>query len=701
MAAADWKSVLEAPGSSNKVVAFQSIVESEFDRCFPLKTTTRKESDSPWVNNKIRALARKRRKVYDREGRSAKWRKLKRKRAALYRARAGVFVENKRKQLTAPDAARFFFKHVRAFKSKEKPPEFDVHDLFPGADDERVAECLADHFNRISNEFNGIEDSEVPTSFDSPIRQLTEVGARLRKIRKPKSMVKGDIFPALVGRVSDMISVPLACIFNSISSSLEWPNYWKTEYVTAIPKKPHPSSVDDLRNISCTALLSKTYESFVLDWLGEQTSLRSNQFGGVRGCGTEHFLVEMWQKVLENCDDSRAASFITSIDYSKAFNRLDFSRCLNALKAKGASTQLLGIVASFLSHRMMTVKVGNSFSEPRPVLGGVPQGSRLGVLLFNSTIDSFEAFSDDVADYGRSGIPPEQLGIPPTDLPVSPEPVTRDYRHLPPFESQPLQVLKYVDDNILNEKVNFEQIQTDGYGFKNKHAKRSQNLFRRIVAEATACGMKVNAAKTQTMCISEVKSYNPLVFFYDQDGVKTRLSNEMKILGVTFSSQPDMAVQAKAVIAGMRAQNWSLSHLAHHGLSESDLLQVYKASIRPIHDYCSCVYNSSLTKTQSDAIERLQAKALKNIYGYEHSYSSLLQRTGLTTLKVRRDNRMIKFANKCLENPRYAGWFPRNNNRASARVGKPFLEMRARTKCLFNSPLFEMRRRLNAAHARN
>ena len=429
---------------------------------------------------------------------------------------------------------------------------------------------------------------------------------RLREARKAKFVVRGDIFPSLINRVAHVIAPPLSDIYNTISRSLEWPNYWKTEFVTAIPKKPHPQNTNDLRNISCTPFLSKTYESFVLDWHGKQTSLRTNQYGGVKGCRTEHFLVEMWQTVLENLDDNRAASFTTSIDYSKAF-----SRCLGALKAKGASSQLLGIVGSFLSNRTMLVKVGNSFSSPRPVLGGVPQGSRLGVLLFNATIDPFEAFSNDVVDYGRHGLAEEQLGPPPVDLPVSPDPSSRNYRHMPPFSHKPIQVLKYVDDNILHEKVNFENIHTDGYGFKTKHAKRTQNLFWRIVSEAEACGMKVNAAKTQTMCISEVKSYNPSVFFFDRDGNRTQPSNKMHILGVTFSSQPDMAIQAKAVIAGLQARIWSLSHLAHHGLSESDLLQVYKSSIRPVHDYCSCVYNSSLTITQSNALERLQAKALK------------------------------------------------------------------------------------------
>ena len=71
---------------------------------------------------------------------------------------------------------------------------------------------------------------------------------------------------------------------------------------------------------------------------------------------------------------------------------------------------------------------------------------------------------------------------------------------MPPFSSQTIQV----DDNILLKKINFKNIATDGYGFKNKHAKHTQNLFWRIVAEAEVWGMKVDADKTQTMCIFEV-----------------------------------------------------------------------------------------------------------------------------------------------------------------------------------------------------
>lgn len=92
--------------------------------------------------------------------------------------------------------------------------------------------------------------------------------------------------------------------------------------------------------------------------------------------------------------------FLTSIDYSKAFNQLDFVRCLEALRAKGFGQELINIIASFLSERKMTVKVGQERSDFRTIEGGVSQGSRLRVFLFNVTIDNFEAFSSDVEPYG-------------------------------------------------------------------------------------------------------------------------------------------------------------------------------------------------------------------------------------------------------------------------------------------------------------
>ena len=80
----------------------------------------------------------------------------------------------------------------------------------------------------------------------------------------------------------------------------------------------------------------------------------------------------MWDEILTSLDDARAAVMMTAIDYAKAFNRLSFQHCLEAFARKGTSTELVRILANFLSNRTMSVKVNSTWSTPLPVYGGVP-----------------------------------------------------------------------------------------------------------------------------------------------------------------------------------------------------------------------------------------------------------------------------------------------------------------------------------------
>ena len=103
---------------------------------------------------------------------------------------------------------------------------------------------------------------------------------RIKNIKKPKSKIKGDIFPSLMTEYADLLAQPLSDIYNRITETFIWPNIWKVEIVTVIPKCANPESFDQLRNISCTLLTSKIYESFLLSWIREEITLRNNQYGG-------------------------------------------------------------------------------------------------------------------------------------------------------------------------------------------------------------------------------------------------------------------------------------------------------------------------------------------------------------------------------------------------------------------------------------
>ena len=148
-----------------------------------------------------------------------------------------------------------------------------------------MSELLASHFNANSDEFKPLETNQIPVTKPRglPFLDPFQEAGRIRAFKKPKSMVKGDLVPALFTRFGDLLAIPLCSIYNEISRTRVWPLIWKEEFVTTIPKRTLPASINDLRNISCTMLASKIYESYVLNWVQEEVKVKKNQFGGSQG----------------------------------------------------------------------------------------------------------------------------------------------------------------------------------------------------------------------------------------------------------------------------------------------------------------------------------------------------------------------------------------------------------------------------------
>ena len=79
---------------------------------------------------------------------------------------------------------------------------------------------------------------------------------------------------------------------------------------------------------------------------------------------------------------------------------MDHGECIEALIQHGAPDSLVSVIRSFLTGRTMSVKIGKTFSAPREVNGGSPQGSILGTFLFNMTTDHLERS----IQYGSDGV---------------------------------------------------------------------------------------------------------------------------------------------------------------------------------------------------------------------------------------------------------------------------------------------------------
>ena len=758
----DWSEVVDANGTNAKARAFQLILDDLMDHFFPWKTAKRKSDDLPWLNDTARKMIRRKKAIFKSESRSQRWRRARYDVDKYLEKRQQIFLKNQRAKFTGPDASKNFFRNVKSFSTAEKPKVFDIRDLAPDKSDAAIAEEVADFFNEISHEFRSLQPQDIPTTYDRPLPYLSVeiVAKRLRECKKPRSMVHGDIFPHLVSPCADYLAIPLSCIYNELLRTYVWPVDWKVEYVTAIPKKKMPESYADLRNISCTKLFSKVFESFLLQFASEEISLKKNQFSGVKGCSTAHMVVDIVQEICSNAEDYRSATVISALDYAKAFNRMSFQHCLAALAKKGASNGIIRLVATFLTNRTMTVRVGSEWSRKRDVSGGCPQGSILGVFLFNLTTDDLE---DDFEEFKRRRFgelpgggndemdgteapssparPPTPAGTsaytstpirgqhpgPRNDLsPIS----TGVFRHgekklsflsgtknspmeLPPDEvkhgtqvlkPKPVRVVKYVDDCITVEKLNFgaTDIQlVDGKPIKRRVADGMQNAVNSIVGNATWKGMVVNKEKTGLLCVSDSLHYQPEVHFKMDDQV-IESTKSMKILGYHLSDKPDAKSQVDSIKKKVRQRLWMLTHLAGIGFDKQELVQTYCSSVRPLVDYCDVVYHSQLTDEQDEDLENLQNSAMKRIFGYKNSARSLREMSNLSTLRQRRVAHCDKFAAKCAASDRFSHWFPIKSGRRSARhEAEKYTEEYARCDRLKNSPIFYMCRRLNGKPGKN
>ena len=205
--------------------------------------------------------------------------------------------------------------------------------------------------------------------------------------------------------------------------------------------------------------------------------------------------------------------------------------------------------------------------------------------------------------------------------------------------------------------------------------------------------MVVNKKKTKILCISDAQSYVAASRIQDSDGNVLHSGETMKVLGFHLDSRPSVHAHIAALQTRMRDTAWVLRHLKVAGFSETELAVVYRTVVRPVLDYCAVVYHPMLTDEQDQIVERLQARALKNIYGYKDSYATMREKAGITTHRARRIEMCDKFAHKAAGNPRF-DWFPVRTGR-SGRHGEPYQEFQARTDRLYNSPLYYYRRRLN------
>ena len=379
----------------------------------------------------------------------------------------------------------------------------------------------------------------------------------------------------------------------------------------------------------------------------------------VKGSSISHYLIEIINFILHNQDFNLPVAVLAcTIDFSKAFNRQNHNILVTKLSDLGVPGWLLNIIMGFLSDRFMMVRYGGETSGLKPLPGGGPQGTLLGLLLFLILINDcgFEGKDDNIGEI-----------------------ITKKKGK---FEKSTMHS-KYVDDLTLVETINLKEdlvpnpdrILPDTYherlGTKLDPAK--SEVYKQIGSIKTYAKdneMKLNVGKCKFILFNPTNNYD---FKPDLEINEQQLEtmNELKILGLTLRNDLSWRENTNIMVKKAYKRMWIIARLKGRGANTEDLLDIYIKQIRCLLEYGVAVWNSNLTVCESNDIERVQKSFLHIVLGHKYKdYESALKACKLETLKERRHQLCVKFARKAAKHPSHSKWFKVQENKPNTRSKK-------------------------------
>ena len=394
----------------------------------------------------------------------------------------------------------------------------------------------------------------------------------------------------------DTLAGPIAAIANNTLRTSCVPPLWKRANVVAIPKVNPPVSIEtDLRPISLTPVVSKVVEDFVYKWVLDivKPQLHWDQYGALKGSSTVDALVIVYflHQAYATTDTQGSHMRAILIDYQKAFDHLNHNLIIEKLSRLGVPRILVDWIASFLMDRYQCVKLGSVCSELLHIRGGVPQGTKLGPLLFLCMIDDLQM-------------------------------------------EQPCESMKFVDDTTIFERLPSRD-----------SASIMQSALDNIESWTSQNNMNLNPTKTKELHFNFFKSYvNNSVFTIGESVVNS--VKTAKLLGVTISADLKWNEHVDKIVAKASQRIYFLTILKRFGAPKHHLVNVYKTIIRPVLEYACQCWHPGLTIGLSQDIESVQKRAMRIIVPQAESYESVLSMCELLSLSARRRDLCAKYFDK-------------------------------------------------------
>ena len=621
----DWKNVTKAKTSNEKAETFQNILRNRFKLCFPKKQIKVSNDDQPWFSQKIQKLDRQRKRIYHKHGRSAIYKKMDKQFKKEVKVAKSNFYKKMVSDLKDKDTGQWY-KAVKRMTSYESKPEQIIVDNINHLSDREQCELIADEFAEVPNQYNPLnkEDIQVPVFYKCDIPQFTpaQVWKQLSTMKTNKSCIDGDV-PAKVFKVfAAYLAEPLSDIINCSISTGEYPDIWKEEIATPIPKTQPILEVTDLRNISgllnCDRIAEKLIAQLMLSDM--EAKLDPSQYGNTKGKSINHYLILMIHRILTALDNNSKreifAVVANLIDWSKAFPRQCPELGVKSFIQNGVRPSLIPVLVNYFQKRKMTVKWHGHKSTQRDMPGGGPAGATLGLLEYLSQ-------SNDSANC----VKPEDR-------------------------------FKFVDDLTVLEIINLLTIGMSSVNVKfgvpndipshnqfiSPENLQSQQYLNAISDWTTQHKMKINQKKTKAMIFNFTNNHQ-FTTRLSLNGENVEIVSETKLLGTIIENDLTWNANTSNLVKRANARMVLLRKLSEFGAPTNDLRTIYITYIRSVLEQSAVVWHTSLTQQNIQDLERVQKTACKIILRNKcQDYMKSLQSLNLETLHERR----VMLCLKCL-----------------------------------------------------
>ena len=391
-----------------------------------------------------------------------------------------------------------------------------------------------------------------------------EVGKLIRGLKKSHSSYCG--IPAkFLQIISSPISYSLSKLFNNLFEMGHFPDIWKVAHISAIYKKSgSKNSKSNFRPISILPTLSKVIEAIIherlLDHCISNNLISERQAAYIKGDSTIFQLIYIVHYIRSCWGHSKVCQG-AFLDISAAFDKVWHNGLIAKMSQIGINGKLLNLFQSYLSNRKQCVVVEGVKSSLLDVNAGVPQGSRLGPLLFIIYIN------DIVKD----------------------------------IESE---ILIFADDTTLLAK---------GTDPTETTAILNRDLAK-ISLWAETWKVTFNAGKSKDLIFSRkvLNNSQPLIF----NNIPINRVNSHKHLGVFLHSSLDWATQVNEACLKANRKLSVLKGVKMLNRKTLDLL--YKVTVRSVIDYALPIYGNTLRQTELARFDRLQYRAAKLVTGALH-----------------------------------------------------------------------------------